>query len=83
MMNNEKMYTNVMEKLEFEPSLDESNITISIKGNNDIVVLDGTVSSFTDKLAAEKAIKSLANVRTVVNEIEVDYLFNIAKLMLK
>jgi len=71
-MNNEKMYTNVMEKLKFEPRLDESNITISIQGNNDIVVLDGTVRSFTEKLAAEKAIKSLANVRTIANEIEVD-----------
>lgn len=72
MTNNGKMYTNVMEKLSFEPSLDASNITISIQGNHDIVVLDGTVDSFAEKLAAEKAVKNLANVRTIVNEIEVD-----------
>ena len=39
---------------------------------DDIVVLGGTVRSFTEKLAAEKAIKSLANVRAIANEIEVD-----------
>jgi osmotically-inducible protein OsmY len=72
MTNNGKMYTNVMEKLNFEPSLDASNITVSIRGDHDIVILDGTVQSFTEKLAAEKAIKSLANVRAIANEIEVD-----------
>ena len=72
MTNNGKMYTNVMEKLNFTPSLDASNITVSIQGDHDIVVLGGTVDSFAEKLAAEKAVKSLANVKTIANEIEVD-----------
>ena len=61
-----------MEKLNFEPRLDASNITVSIQGDHDIVVLGGTVDSFAEKLAAEKAVKSLANVRAIANEIEVD-----------
>jgi len=72
MTNNGKMYTNVMEKLNFEPSLDASNITVSIQGDHDIVVLGGTVDSFSKRLTAEKAVKSLASVKTIANEIEVD-----------
>jgi len=72
MTNNGKMYTNVMEKLNFEPSLDASNITVSIQGDHDIVVLGGKVDSFAEKFAAERAVKSLASVKTIANEIEVD-----------
>ena len=72
MTNNGKMYTNVMEQLNFEPMLDASNITVSIHGDHDIVILGGAVKSFSEKLAAEKAIKRLAKVRSIANEIEVD-----------
>lgn len=69
---NSKMYTTVMEKLNFEPRLDASNITISIQGNDDIVLLAGSVGSFAEKLIAEKAVQGLANVKTVANDIEVN-----------
>ncbi len=69
---NSRMYTTVMEKLNFEPRLDASNITISIQGDDDIVLLAGSVGSFTEKLIAEQAVKSLPNIRTVANDIEVN-----------
>lgn len=72
MANNGSMYTTVMEKLNFEPRLDASNITVSIQGNHDIVLLSGHVGSFGEKLIAEKAVKNLANVRAVANDIEVN-----------
>ena len=72
MTSNGKMYTTVIEKLKFEPKLDESNITVSIQGDHDIVVLGGKVSSYNEKLIAEHAVKSLAKVRSIANEIEVD-----------
>ncbi|MDP5082816.1 MAG: BON domain-containing protein [Rickettsiaceae bacterium] len=73
MINNEAMYTKVMEKLNFEPSLDTTNIQVSIQGDNkDIIILGGTVESFYEKLAAERAIKSLTNVKAIANEITVD-----------
>ena len=50
MTNNGQRYTNVMEKLNFEPSLDASNTTISIQGDNDVVVLGGAVNSFAKNL---------------------------------
>jgi len=71
MVNNGKMYTTVMEKLNFEPRLDASNITVSIQGDHDIVVLGGAVSNYNEKFIAEQAVKNLANVRSVVDEIEV------------
>lgn len=72
MVSNGKMYTTVMEKLNFEPSLDASNITISIQGDDDIVLLAGYVGSFAEKLIAERAVKSLANVKAVANDIKVN-----------
>lgn len=79
MTNHGKTYTKVVEKLEFEPMIDASNIAISIQGDDDIVVLSGTVKSFAEKFAAEKAVKSLTNVRTIANEIEVNFSTNYHK----
>lgn len=72
MVSNGKLYTAVMEKLNFEPRLDNSNITVAIKGNHDIVVLGGTVKTYAEKIVAENAVKSMAEVRGVVDEIKVD-----------
>lgn len=72
MTSKDTIYTNVMETLKIEPKLDATNITISIQGNNDIVLLGGKVSSFAEKFAAEQAVKKLANVRGIANDIEVD-----------
>ena len=52
MVANGKLYTTVMEKLHFEPRLDSTNITVAIQGNHDIIVLDGKVKSFAEKLTA-------------------------------
>lgn len=44
MVSNSKLYTNVMEKLKFDPRIDESDITVAIKnknGRDNIVVLEG------------------------------------------
>jgi hypothetical protein len=46
MVSNGKLYTKVMEKLHFEPRLDDSNITVAIKGNHDIVVLGLQLRNF-------------------------------------
>lgn len=72
MTSNGKMYTTVMEKLNFEPRLDATNITVSVQGDHDIIVLGGKVSSYNEKFIAEKTVKSLAHVKSVANEIEVD-----------
>jgi osmotically-inducible protein OsmY len=72
MTNNGEMYKVVMDKLEFEPRVNASNIMVSVQGDNDIVILGGEVDSYAEKLAAEKAVKDLAKVRTIANEIKVN-----------
>ena len=69
------LYTKVMEKLKFEPSIDESNITIAIK-NEGVIVLGGKVESYTEKRLAEIAVEKIATVKGVANEIEVDLLLS-------
>ena len=72
MVANGKLYTTVMEKLHFEPRLDSTNITVAIQGNHDIIVLDGKVKSFAEKLKAESVVKTIQGVKAIVNEIRVD-----------
>ena len=75
MGSTKNLYMNVMAKLKFEPSLDESNITAAIKTKNgidNIVVLRGKVTTYAEKNIAEEAVEQIKSVRGVVNEIEVD-----------
>ena len=71
MVANGKLYTTVMEKLNFEPRLDATNITISIKDPG-IVVLGGTVKSYIEKTIAENAVKNIPGVRAVADKLQVD-----------
>ena len=73
MVANGSLYTNVMEKLRFDPSIDESNITVAIKGDN-IVVIGGKVKTYLEKKLAEEAVEKIDKVKGVANEIEVDLL---------
>jgi osmotically-inducible protein OsmY len=71
MVANGGLYTKVMEQLRFEPNIDESNITVSVKDNG-IIVLGGKVKSYTEKYLAEQAVEKLEKVRGVANELVVD-----------
>ncbi|OEY86437.1 hypothetical protein BIY23_03920 [Wolbachia pipientis] len=71
MVTSGELYTNVMDKLQFEPGIDESNITVAIKDNG-IVILGGKVRSYAEKYTAEKAAETVAKVKGVANEIEVE-----------
>ena len=66
--SSEKLYTSVIEKLKFEPKLDAAEITISIEGNSDVVVLGGTVKNHAEKTIAENAVKEIRGVRAVIDE---------------
>lgn len=75
MVVNGELYTNIMEKLKFEPSIDESNITVAVKDDG-IVILGGKVSSYYEKHLAEQAVEMVKEVRGVANEIEVSLTSN-------
>ncbi len=59
----------VEEELEWEPSIDAADIGIGV--DNGVVTLMGHVSSFAEKIAAERAVKRVKGVRAIAQNIEV------------
>ncbi len=70
MKTDAQLYEDIMDKLDYEPSVDASNITIAV--NREVVVLGVTVSSLLEKYSAERAIRSIAGVKAVANELCVE-----------
>lgn len=60
----------VVEELAFDPSVDEANISVAV--NASIVTLTGTVTSYAQKLAAEKAVKRVRGVHGLAADLTVD-----------
>jgi len=61
----------VLDKLEFEPSVDAANIGVT--ADNGIVTLTGHVSTCAEKEAAERVAKRMKGVRGIAQEIEVRF----------
>jgi len=59
----------VLEELQAEPALDESQIAVTVKDG--VVMLAGQVPSYGEKFAAERAAKRVYGVRGVAEEIQV------------
>lgn len=59
----------VQEELDWEPSLNASLIFVAI--HKGVVTLTGEVTNYAKKLAAEKAVKRVAGVKAVVDQLEV------------
>ncbi|MDF2940786.1 MAG: hypothetical protein K0R66_1428 [Gammaproteobacteria bacterium] len=64
-----EIYSAVMNKLEFEPSISSRDITIAI--HDGVVTLGGKVGSYFERRAAEKAVSNVVGVKAVANELEV------------
>jgi osmotically-inducible protein OsmY len=62
---------NIVDELEFEPSIDAANIGVAVE--NGIVTLTGHVASYIEKTAVETAVKRVKGVRAIAEEIEVRY----------
>lgn len=60
----------VFEALEAEPRIDAGRIGIALEDG--VVTLTGTLGSFTEKWAAENAVKTVKGVRGIANELRVD-----------
>jgi osmotically-inducible protein OsmY len=65
-----QLQEDVVEELAFDPSIDASNIGVAAKGG--VVTLTGTVLSYAEKLAAERAVKRVAGVHAVAEELGID-----------
>jgi osmotically-inducible protein OsmY len=64
-----ELQQDVLEELKWEPSVNSAAIGVATRDG--IVTLTGTVPSFMERFAAERAAKRVYGVRAVVNEIEV------------
>jgi len=69
MRANEDVREDVLEELEWAAGLDESAIRVAVEGG--VVTLTGHVPSWIEKRKAEGAVKKVAGVRGVANDVEV------------
>jgi osmotically-inducible protein OsmY len=70
-MNDRQLRQNVIDELEFEPSVDAANIGVA--ANDGVVTLSGHVSSYAEKIAAQRAAQRVKGVCAIAQEIEVRY----------
>lgn len=68
--NDTEIQHDVIDELEFEPSLDASKIGVA--ASNGIVTLTGSVPSYTEKMAAEEAALRVLGVQAVANDLLID-----------
>jgi osmotically-inducible protein OsmY len=69
MKSDTQLQHDVIEELEWEPSIDSSNIGVMAKDG--VVTLTGSAPRYSEKMEAESLAKSIAGVRAVANDIEV------------
>jgi osmotically-inducible protein OsmY len=70
-MSDQSLQKDVMDELEWEPSLNPAHIGIT--ANNGVVTLTGHVGRYTEKLAAERAAGRVVGVKAVAEELEARY----------
>ncbi|HEY0182386.1 MAG TPA: BON domain-containing protein, partial [Rhodopila sp.] len=70
-MNDKQLRQLIVDELDFEPSVRSEHIGVAIE--NGIVTLTGHVSSYAEKLAAEKTVRRTRGVRGIAEEIEIRY----------
>lgn len=71
MTNIGKLYSKIISKLNFEPGLDASNITISLQDSG-VVILGGEVKSYAEKCLAEKVLQKINGINGIADELSVN-----------
>lgn len=69
MKSAETLQRDVLEELAWDPEVDSSGIAVTVRDG--IVALTGFVGSFAEKLAAQKAVRRIAGVKAVADDLEV------------
>jgi osmotically-inducible protein OsmY len=70
-MSNLILRQNILDELEFVPSIDAANIGVAV--DSGVVTLTGHVGSYAEKIAAERVVQRVKGVRAIAQEIEVRY----------
>lgn len=71
-MDDKTLRQDIIDELDFDPSV-RSSSSIGVAVEKGVVTLTGHVASYAEKLAAERAVRRVAGVRAVAEEIEVRY----------
>src|SRR5271154_7143148 len=69
MVNEHQLRQDVLDELEFEPSINAAHIGVGVHAG--VVTLSGFVSSYGEKLMAERAARRIKGVKAIAEEIEV------------
>ena len=69
MKSNRELETKVLDELEWEPRVRAADIGVAV--NDGVVTLTGFADSYAEKLASEEAVKRVADVRGIANEVVV------------
>src|SRR6516162_8291875 len=69
MISDLQLRRNVLDELEFEPAVDAAHI--SVYANCGVVALTGSVASYAEKAAAERAARRVKGVTAIAQEIEI------------
>jgi osmotically-inducible protein OsmY len=69
MKSDSQIQKDVMEQLKWEPFLNASEIGVAVK--NGVVTLSGNVDSYSKKVAAENAVKKIAGVKAIAEDIQI------------
>jgi len=69
MQSDTALQASVLEELKWEPGVKATDIGVTVKDG--VVTLEGTVDSYAEKWAAERAVKRLPGVRALALELEV------------
>ncbi|HMD67214.1 MAG TPA: BON domain-containing protein [Stellaceae bacterium] len=69
MINDLQLRQDVLDELEFEPSVNAAQIGVT--ANKSVVTLTGFVTSYAEKAAAERAARRVKGVKAIAEEIEV------------
>ncbi|BDU25714.1 BON domain-containing protein [Flavobacterium sp. GSB-24] len=75
--NNDVLRKEVVEAIKWEPLLRSNEIDVTVQDG--IVTLGGTVDNYTQKKEAEQAVKNIAGVTGVIDDIKVDLFFSAIK----
>jgi osmotically-inducible protein OsmY len=68
-MNDHQLRQDVLDELDFEPSVHADHIAVGV--HHGVVTLTGFVSSYGEKLAAEQAVRRVKGVKAIAEEVEV------------
>ena len=71
MKSNEDLESDVQDAIKWQPLLKAAEIGVTAK--NGVITLSGTVNSFTKKLEAENAAKSVVGVKAIIEDIDVKF----------